>query len=129
MLTVVSIKQGYAGHAKQAALVASQCRPGAYMGRFVIVVDEDIDPSDSYDMLWAMATRTDPEKDIDVIRQAWGSKVDPLIHKSSHVYYNSRAIINACRPYEWKDDFPSVSATSPELEAKLVEKYGEKIYV
>ncbi len=43
----------------------------------VIVVDEDIDPSDSYDVLWAMATRTDPEKDIDVVRQAWGSKVDP----------------------------------------------------
>ena len=47
------------------------------MGCFVIVVDEDIDPSDSYDVLWAMATRTDPEKDIDVVRQAWGSKVDP----------------------------------------------------
>lgn len=129
LLTVVSIKQAYAGHAKQAALVASQCRPGAYMGRFVIVVDEDIDPSDTYEMLWAMATRTDPERDIDVVRQAWASKVDPLIHKSSHVYYNSRAIINACRPYEWKDDFPAVSATSPELEAKLVKKYGEKIYM
>ncbi|MBI2089418.1 MAG: UbiD family decarboxylase [Deltaproteobacteria bacterium] len=128
LLTVVSVKQAFAGHAKQAALVASQCRPGAYMGRFVIVVDEDIDPSDTYDMLWAMATRTDPEKDIDIIRQAWGSKVDPLIHKSSRVYYNSRAIINACRPFEWKEDFPPVSATSPELEAELVQKYGEKIY-
>ncbi len=44
------------------------------------------------------------------------------------LYSNSRAVINACRPYEWKDDFPAVSATSPELEAKLVEKYGEKKY-
>ncbi len=57
---------------------------GVVYGGFVIVVDEDIDPSDSYDVLWAMATRTDPEKDIDVVWQAWGSKVDPLIHKSSH---------------------------------------------
>lgn len=109
-------------------MVASQCWPGSYMGSFVIVIDEDIDPSDSYDVPWVMATRIDPEKDIDVVRQAWGSKVDPLIHKSSHVYSNPRAIINACRPYKWKDDFPAVSATSPELEAKLVKKDSEKKY-
>ena len=37
----VAIKQRYPGHAKQAAVVASQCHAGAYLGRFVVVVDEE----------------------------------------------------------------------------------------
>lgn len=40
-LTIVSIKQRYPGHARQAAWVASQCQGGAYLGRYVVVVDED----------------------------------------------------------------------------------------
>ena len=40
----VSIKQMYAGHSKQAGLIASQCHAGAYVNRFVVVVDDDIDP-------------------------------------------------------------------------------------
>ncbi|MDP2725961.1 MAG: UbiD family decarboxylase, partial [Dehalococcoidia bacterium] len=44
-ITVVSIKQRYPGHAKQAAVIASQCQSGAHIGRYVIVVDEDIDAS------------------------------------------------------------------------------------
>jgi 4-hydroxy-3-polyprenylbenzoate decarboxylase len=40
----VAIKQQYAGHSKQAGLIASQCHAGAYVNRFVVVVDDDIDP-------------------------------------------------------------------------------------
>ena len=42
-MIVVAIKQRYPGHAKQAALVACQCHAGAYLGRYVVVVDDDID--------------------------------------------------------------------------------------
>jgi len=45
LFTIVSIHQRYAGHARQAGLLASQVHSGAYVGRYVIVVDEDIDPS------------------------------------------------------------------------------------
>src|SRR3984893_3787563 len=41
----VAIKQMYGGHSKQAGLVASQCHAGAYANRWVIVVDDDIDPA------------------------------------------------------------------------------------
>ena len=40
----VSIKTMYPGHSKQAGLIASQCHAGAYANRFVVVVDDDIDP-------------------------------------------------------------------------------------
>lgn len=61
----------YNGHAKQALAIASQCRNSAYMGRFIIVVDDDIDPSNTDDVLWALTTRCDPALDIDVLRNCW----------------------------------------------------------
>ena len=43
MLTIVAIKQMYPGHAKQAALLATNVASGGYLGRYSIVVDDDID--------------------------------------------------------------------------------------
>ena len=37
--------------------------------------------------------------------------------------FNSRAIIDACRPWEWMSEFPAVSESSPELVAKVREKW------
>ncbi|MBI2848631.1 MAG: UbiD family decarboxylase [Chloroflexi bacterium] len=125
LFTIVSIKQRYPGHARQAGIIASQTRAGAYMGRFVVVVDDDIDPFNTEEVLWAMSTRTDPAGDIDIVRKCWGSKVDPLIPKESTAYYNSRAIIDACKPFDWKDDFPPVMQTSPELRERLKNKFGQ----
>ena len=60
LLTVVAIRQRYPGHARQAGLIASQCHAAAYLGRFTVVVDDDIDPTDMKDVWWAMTTRCDP---------------------------------------------------------------------
>ena len=69
-MIVVAIKQRYPGHAKQAALVACQCHAGAYLGRYVVVVDEDIDITDVNEVLWAMATRSDPATSVDILRRS-----------------------------------------------------------
>ncbi|MCW5576906.1 MAG: UbiD family decarboxylase, partial [Burkholderiales bacterium] len=61
MFNVVAIRQRYAGHARQAALILNQCGVGAYMSRYTVVVDEDIDPSNLQEVMWAVATRSDPE--------------------------------------------------------------------
>ena len=68
LFNVISIKQAYAGHAKQVGLVAAGCQAGAYLGRFVVVVDEDVDPTDLFDVVWAISTRCDPALDIEVIQ-------------------------------------------------------------
>lgn len=125
LFTVVSIRQRYPGHARQAALLASQVRSGAYLGRFVAVVDDDIDPSDTYDVLWAISTRCEPENDIDILRRTWSSKIDPLIRKPTNSFHNSRAILDACRPYEWREEFPPVCESSPDLRSRLQEKFKE----
>ena len=117
-LTVVAIKQRYPGHAKQAALIASQCRSGAYLGRYVIVVDDDIDITNSEEVIWAVCTRSDPARSIDILRRAWSGPLDPAIARED-VGFSSRAIIEATRPFEWKEKFPKVSGASRELKDKV----------
>lgn len=118
MLLVVSIKQGYAGHARQAGLVAAGCRPGAQLGRYIMIVDEDIDPTNLQEVMWAVATRSDPATDIDIIRQAWGSMVDPQFvtytgADPAQAPFNSRAIIDATIPFDHRHDFPPVADADP----------------
>jgi 4-hydroxy-3-polyprenylbenzoate decarboxylase len=127
LVLVVSIKQRYPGHARQAALVASQCHAGAYLGRYVIVVDEDIDPSNNDDVMWAMASRSDPVEDIEIIRRCWSGPLDPIIHPSKKGF-NSRAIIDACRPYEWMKDFPKVAESSKEVLDATEKKWGRVLF-
>ncbi|MBI4330114.1 MAG: UbiD family decarboxylase [Chloroflexi bacterium] len=122
---VVSIKQRYAGHAKQAACIASQLvSGGGYHGRYLIVVDEDIDPTSTQEVLWAMCTRSDPEKDIDILRRCWSTALDPTIRKPSNAFFNSRAIIDACKPFEWIDEFPKEIRSSPGLVNTVKTKWG-----
>ena len=121
---VVAIKQRYFGHATQAALVASQVNPTGYCGRYVVVVDEDIDPSDIHDVMWAMGTRSDPRTDITILDKCWSSRLDPMV-QSQDALYNSRCVINACIPYERINDFPAVAQTSKALAREVVEKFPD----
>ena len=120
---VVSIQQKYYGHSRQAGLLASQVPPAAYASRFTVVVDDDIDPSNLYDVIWAMGTRCDPEADIEILRKNWSSVIDPLVFGDR--LYNSRAVIDACIPYEHLGDFPTVVQTSPEYAAVMTKKFGK----
>lgn len=127
MLLAISIKQRYPGHARQAGHVAAMCHVGAYAGKYIVVVDEDIDASDLQAVIWAMVTRSDPAESIDIIRRAWSTPLDPRISpddKAQGNTTNSRAVIDATRPWEWKDDFPVVNYPSPELEELAREKFG-----
>ena len=76
LMTVVALKQRYAGHAKRAGLIAAA---NSYMGRLVVVVDDDVDPSNLADVMWAITTRCEPAEQIDIVRNAWSSALDPRI--------------------------------------------------
>jgi 4-hydroxy-3-polyprenylbenzoate decarboxylase len=123
LFNVIAIKQAYAGHARQAGMLAASCQSGSYMGRFVVVVDDDIDPTNLFDVLWAMCTRCDPAEDIDFIRKAWSGPLDPMLPPGQT--HNSRAVVVACRPYERINDFPPVASASPELLRKVAEKFAD----
>jgi UbiD family decarboxylase len=113
LFIAVSVQQRYAGHARQVGALTAQLPAAAYMNRFVVVVDDDVDPADLDQVIWAMSTRTDPAQDIDILRHTWGSKLDPLWTEGSPTY-NSRAVVDACRPFERRDTFPRVARSDPE---------------
>jgi UbiD family decarboxylase len=123
MFNVIAIKQAYPGHARQAGLLAAGCQSGSYLGRFVVVVDEDIDPTDMFDVMWAICTRCDPASDIEFVRRTWSGPLDPMLDKASST--NSRAIIDACRPFERRADFPIVARASPELRQQVRERFAD----
>ncbi len=123
LFVAVSIKQRYFGHSRQAMHIAANCHTGGYLGRYVVVVDDDIDVTDLEQVIWAMCTRSDPERSMDFQKRAWSGPLDPAI-KPSEKGYNSRCLIDATRPWEWRDEFPPVSAPSPEVAKKAREKWG-----
>jgi len=91
-------------------------------------VDEDIDPADMGEVLWADSTRCDPKTAITVIDNCWSTSLDPTLppdKRDAGDMTNSRAILNACRPYAWKDRYPPVNALSPELKRKYSEKWKD----
>jgi UbiD family decarboxylase len=127
MLLAIAIEQRYGGHAAQVGHVASQCHVGAYAGKYVMVVDDDVDVSDLEELMWAVITRSDPATSIDIIHHAWSTALDPRIppaDKAKGKLTNSRAIIDATRPYDWRDQFPKVNMASPERARKAKEKYS-----
>src|SRR5574342_530002 len=96
------------------------------MARSSVVVDEDIDPSNLQEVIWAVATRTDPATSIDIIRRGVGSKNDPMyVTYPSGAALSSKAIIDACRPYEHLHDFPAVAEASKALQEKTRAKWKE----
>ena len=121
LFNVIAIKQLYPGHAKQAGMLAANCHAGNYAGRWTVVVDHDIDPSNLFDVIWALSTRCDPPEDIDFVRKAWSTPLDALLEGPP--YESNRAVVNACRPWHRKDSFPPVAEASPELKAKMQKKY------
>ena len=66
-MAVVSMKKKYPGHAKRVMMgVWSFLRQFMYT-KFVIVVDDDINPREWKDVIWAVTTRMDPKRDLVVI--------------------------------------------------------------
>lgn len=124
MWLTVSIKQMYGGHAKQAGLVASQCHAGAYANRWVIVVDDDIDPANMNDVLWSMCTRCDPREGVDILNGCWSTHLDPMSY-SHEDPRNSRVVVDACKPFKRRDTFPIVARNSDALEKRIREKFGD----
>ena len=123
LMTVIALKQRYAGHSKRVALIAAA---QSYMGRIVVTVDEDVDPSNLADVMWAVATRCEPSEQVDIVRGAWSSALDPRITpqarergETSH----SKIILDACKPFGWKDTYPRTSALSAEDARVIREKW------
>jgi UbiD family decarboxylase len=125
LFLIVSIKQMYPGHSRQAGLVAAQCHGGAYTNRWVIVVDEDVDVTDTNQVLWATLTRCDPVEDLEILRKNWSTHLDPLAYPVEGKFFNNRMILDACRSFERKNTFPPVVECSDEAKQQVKTKWPD----
>jgi 4-hydroxy-3-polyprenylbenzoate decarboxylase len=130
-MLAVSIKQRYGGHAVQVGTLASEVQASAYLRRMVVVVDDDIDVTDMGELMWAVCTRADPAKDYHVNTNCWSSALDPLLtpeKREKKDFSNSRVVIDATRPFSWRDEFPKVNTVSRELREAILKKWGDAIF-
>jgi 4-hydroxy-3-polyprenylbenzoate decarboxylase len=98
-MTVISLEQRHAGHAAQVLALAAQVPGGAYYTKWIIAVDEDVDPTDMNEVIWAMASRCNPVDDIDILRNTWSTWLDPSQNPPEKRPYGSKALINACKEH------------------------------
>ncbi|UCF56098.1 MAG: UbiD family decarboxylase, partial [Deltaproteobacteria bacterium] len=101
---------------------------GAGAGRYVITVDDDIDPSNFGEVIWAVCTRCDPEQYIDIVPGFLTSIKDPILSPEKVArkdYTTAKVFINACRPYHRRDEFPPVQVAGPELRQQVLTKWAD----
>jgi 2,5-furandicarboxylate decarboxylase 1 len=95
----VSVGPSHPAAGRQAALAALAADP---IIKLVVVVDDDIDVYDDAQVLWAMATRVQPDHDVIVIPDAWVNELDPSAHQpwdnQTRGGMNGKWIIDATRP-------------------------------
>ena len=104
------------------------CAAGARNGRYVVVVDEDIDPTNLKEVVWAMQTRVDPATDIEVVEKCWSTPLDPRMppeNRANKDHTNNRAIFYAVRPWTWKEDFPLVNRVERSRMREVMDKYRD----
>ena len=81
--------------------------------KMVVVVDDDVDVQQDFDVLWAMATRMQADADIDTIRNAMGAILDP----SNRAGMTAKIIVDATRkttPYPKRHTIPKEATARAE---------------
>ncbi|MEE8453611.1 MAG: UbiD family decarboxylase, partial [Limibaculum sp.] len=124
-MTVVSIRQRYAGHAAQTMALAAQCMGGAYFTKYVVVVDDDVDPTKLEEVVWAMVTRSRPSESIEILRETWSTYLDPSLNPPEERPWGSKCLINACKDFKHYDDFSPRTRLSQPVYEQVAAKWRE----
>lgn len=127
LLVAVAIKQQYCGHSRQVGHAVYSSAAANYVGRYVVVVEEDIDVTNLEDVVWAVLTRSDPATSIDIVTRATSDPLDPRLAPEDRErgrLFNSRAIIDATKPYEWLASFPKAVRPEASYRRESFARYG-----
>ena len=88
------------------------------------MVDDDIDITNSEEVLWAISSRSDPAESIDILRRTWSGPLDPRIPRDQ-VGHNSRAVIDATRPYGMARQISECQRPQPRTQGRVAKKWQE----
>jgi 4-hydroxy-3-polyprenylbenzoate decarboxylase len=76
--------------------------------------------------MWAIATRCEPSEQVDIVRNAWSSGLDPRLapgDRARGLTSHSKLILDACKPFAWRGEFPATSALSLDEARAISEKW------
>jgi len=124
-MTVISMAQKHAGHAAQVLALAAQVPGGAYYTKWIIAVDEDVDPTDMDQVIWAMASRCNPIDDIDILRNTWSTWLDPTQNPPEKRPYGSKALINACKEHRHLPVFSKRTTLRKPVYEQVAQRWNE----
>jgi 2,5-furandicarboxylate decarboxylase 1 len=124
---IAQIRKQYEGHGKLMAMSILGTPVGRYIKQ-VTVVDEDVDPFDPMQVEWAVATRVQAGRDVEIITDVTGMILDPSLPEQEQrtgTARGSKLIVDATR-YDAKS-FPTTvrpdQATLEQVERNW-DRYG-----
>jgi len=88
-----------------------------------VVVDDDINPADMNEVMWALCTRMEPREGIEILRGCWSTVLDPMVYAPDDPR-NARLVIDACKPFRRRDEFPAVARSSRALDDRIRAKWA-----
>ena len=97
----VKIRKDYDGLGKNAGIAALAADP---LLKIVVVVDEDVDINNEGEVIWAISTRTQPDRNIQTISDTYiqldpsGYSIKSRSEHSAEVQLNTKVIIDATKP-------------------------------
>ena len=95
--------------------------------KILIIVDDDFDIGDHFQVEWAMCFRMQPARDVEIVHDAKAIGLDPsqaapeVPQEDISRYISSKLVINATR----KHAFPAL-ALPPKAHLEIVDKQWEK---
>jgi len=123
MLVIISMKPMYHGHSTQIGLAAFATHTGNYGLKTVILVDEDIDPENMDQVMYALSFKFQPEFGTQILRRGRSTPLDPSLPRSSR-FQTSRIIIDCTTPYEWgEEDLPVPIVLDDNMKTHVLENW------
>lgn len=123
----VSINKRVPGEAKKAMFSLLGFGQLSFI-KIMAVFDDDIDIRDSKKVLWALSSRVEPERDIQIIR---GTPLDSLDHSSGTVNFGSKVLIDATKKGKeegYYRDWPDVISMSEDIKRRVDKKWNSATY-
>ena len=96
---VISMKPRFVGHSRSVGRIMISSVIDRLL-KYVVIVDDDIDPFDLGQVWWAIITRTQGSRDIEVLRYGSASRSDPSVPKE-HGEYTDKVIIDATKKLDY----------------------------
>jgi 4-hydroxy-3-polyprenylbenzoate decarboxylase len=97
----------------------------------VVVVDDDVDPWDRDEVLWALTTRVHPPRDIEVVDRCLGGadSVQGIPWNGTipegDSQFNARLVVDATISWEHREEFPEVASMDADRRERLSEEWPD----